>query len=382
MFSIVYDGGILWDPRDESRPIRNASARISVASKDDISTGDLAFTLQEDHPDFERLALMGGLVELRQDDEPVFRGRIVQDPADLYLSHAIKVESVFTCLNDSVVPPFDYPADVAGVATYQAAAASGNVVEYFLRLLLDQHNAQVSSEQKLYCGTVTVTDPNNYIARSRSNYSHTIDVIKEALLDTLGGWMVLRYTEQGTYIDYLASFTATNSQPVEFATNLTGFWRELDGADVYNAILPIGANGLTISALSDGDLTADQVKDGVVIYSRNGRARFRHKITKIVDWPDVTVASNLLAKASAELAAHGGAASERISCSAIDLSFSAGSDIEAFRVGRMTTVKSSPHGVDTAYPLTEISIPDLREPGSAEITLGNVAATISAALHR
>ena len=214
------------------------------------------------------------------------------------------------------------------------------------------------------------------------SHDHTIDIIKECLLDTLGGWMVLRYTETATYIDYLAAFTETNSQPVEFARNLTDFERELDGADVFNAILPTGANGLTIASLSDGDLTADQVKSGTIIYSRNGRARFRHRITKIIDWPDVTVAANLQAKASAYLAAHGGASTERISCSAIDLSFSADSDIESFRVGRMTTVKSDPHGVDTAYPLTEISIPDLRAPGSAEITLGNVAATISAALRR
>ena len=383
MYSIDYDGAILYDPRDESRDIRDASARISVASSGDLSTGEMKFTIQADHPEFNRLKLMTGIMELKQDDVPVFRGRIARDTMDMDLSHVIEVESVFTCLNDSAIPPFDFPADHSNVSAYQTAAASGNVVEYFLNWILTQHNAQVSNEQKLYCGTVTVTDPNNYISRSQEDYATTLDVIKGKLLDLLGGYMVLRYTSSGTYIDYLATFTAVNSQAVEYASNLTNFEREIDSTEIFNEILPIGDEGLTIASLDDGQISTDLYKTGVTIYSASGRARFRHKIIKIVEWSDVTVAANLKTKAAAELAAHnGGAASESISCTAIDLSYAEGTDVEAFRVGRMTPVKSAPHGLDASYPLTEISIPDLKRPGSTEITLGNVTVTLSATVHR
>lgn len=383
MYSIDYDGSILYDPRDEKRDIRDASARISVATSEDISTGEMKFTIQADHPEFNRLKLMTGIMELKQDDAPVFRGRIARDTMDMDLSHVIEVESVFTCLNDSVIPPFDFPSDHANVTAYQTAAASGNVVEYFLNWILTQHNSQVSNEQKLYCGTVTVTDPNNYISRSQEDYATTLDVIKGKLLDLLGGYMVLRYTSSGTYIDYLATFTAVNSQAVEYASNLTNFEREIDSTEIFNEILPIGDEGLTIASLDDGQISTDLYKTGVTIYSASGRARFRHKIIKIVEWSDVTVAANLKTKAAAELAAHnGGAASESISCTAIDLSYAEGTDVEAFRVGRMTPVKSAPHGLDASYPLTEISIPDLKRPGSTEITLGNVTVTLSATVHR
>ena len=383
MYSIYYDGSVLYDPRDESRDIRDASARISVVDANNADSGELKFTIQEDHPEFSRLKRMSGIMELRQDDAPVFRGRIAHDVTDMDLAHQIVVESAFAFLNDSVVPPFTFPDDFTGISAYQSAAASGgNVVEYFLGWILGLHNDQTSTEQALRLGTVTVTDPNNYMARGSDSYQTCLDVIKNDLLGELGGYIVLRYVGGLTYIDYLASLPGTNAQPVEFAKNLLDVSREIDGTDIFNAILPVGADGLTISGLSDGDVTADIVKAGKIIYSRNGRAGYTHRITRIIEYSDVTTAADLLTKAAAEMEAHGGAAVESITCKAVDLAYADGFDVEAFRVGRMTSVISGPHGLNASYPLTEINIPDLKEPGSTEITLGIVAATLSAAVHR
>lgn len=382
MYSIYYDGSILYDPRDETRDIRDAHARISIADVDSFEAGDMGFTIESDHPEFSRLKRMTGLIELRQDGRPVFRGRIARDTTDMDLSHVIEVESVLTCLNDSVIPPFTFPDDFTGRSDYQQAAASGNVVQYFLAWILSQHNAQTSAEQRLQCGTVTVRDPNNYIRRSSEDYAVTLGTIKDKLMETLGGYMVLRYVGNETYIDYFDTLPNTNTQPVEFSKNLIDVSREIDSTEIFNEILPIGDEGLTITSLPDGPINSDLVKSGVTIYSISGRARYRHRITRIVEWNDVTVDANLRTKAAAELAAHnGGSSSESITCQAIDLSYS-DEEIETFRVGYNCVVKSRPHGLDDVYPLTEINIPNIKEPGSTEITLGRTTATLSTVVSR
>lgn len=380
MYTIWYDGAVLYDPRDESRDIRDAAARIAVADAGSFEIGDLSFTIDAGHPELDRLKRMSGIVELRQDDAPVFRGRIARDRTDIDLAHKVEVESCLTFLNDSVVDPFGFPADVAALTAYQTAAASGNVVAYYLGMLLAAHNGQVSSEQKLQLGRVTVTDPNNYIARESKNHETTFDVVRD-LVESLGGYLVPRYDEDVTYLDYLAALTDVNSQKVEWSKNLVDVEREIDGTEMYNEILPVGADGLTISSLPDGPITVDLYKQGDRIYSHNGRARFRHRITRIAEWSDVTTAASLQAKAAADLEAHsGGSAAESITCKAVDLGYTS-RDIEKFRAGRTTFVRSDPHGIiDEAYPLTEINVPDMKDPGSTEITLGRTTATISAAV--
>ena len=76
-------------------------------------------------------------------------------------------------LNDSIIPPFNFPEDFTEDASYKAAAASGNVVEFFFRWILSQHNAQVTAEQQIKPGVITVSDQNNYITRSSEAVSYT-----------------------------------------------------------------------------------------------------------------------------------------------------------------------------------------------------------------
>ena len=84
-------------------------------------------------------------------------------------------------------------------------------------------------------------------------------------------------------------------------------------------------------------------------------------------WDDVTVDTNLRAKAKAALADNGLSMPETITCKAVDLGWQEG--IQHFRVGRMTALLSTPHGYSASYPLMELS-PDILDPGNTQITLG------------
>lgn len=364
MYQLKYKDYILHDMRlaDEKLIIRDPSVKLAVSK-----AGGMSFTVDAEHPYLSNLRRMSGLVELLDGTFPIYRGRITSDTKDFYGAHKIETEGIMAVLNDSIIPPFNFPEDFAEDDSYKAAAASGNVVDFFFRWILAQHNSQVSTEQQIKPGVCTVTDSNNYITRSSEEYATAMSTISDKLIKSaLGGYLLIRYEDDGNYLDYYAALPLTNTQSVEFAENLLDLSSETDGTNIYTSILPEGKDGLTIEALSDGDLTDDLVKSGLTIYSKSGVATYG-RITRHVKWDDVTVAANLQAKAKAALADNGLSMPETITCKAVDLGWQDG--IQHFRVGRMTALFSTPHGYSASYPLLELS-PDILDPGNTEITLG------------
>ena len=373
MYQLKYKNYILYDPRlaDEKLIVRDPSVKLAVSK-----AGEMSFTVDAEHPYLSNLRRMSGLVELLDGTFPIYRGRITSDIKDFYGAHKIETEGIMAVLNDSIIPPFNFPEDFAEDDSYKAAAASGNVVEFFFRWILSQHNAQVTAEQQIKPGVVTVSDPNNYIARSSEEYATAMTTISDKLLkSSLGGNLLIRYEDDGNYLDYYAALPLTNTQTVEFAENLLDLSSETDGADIYTAILPEGKDGLTIGNLPDGDLTDDLVKSGKIIYSKSGVATYG-RITRHIKWDDVTVDTNLMAKAKAALADNGLSMPETITCKAVDLGWQEG--IQHFRVGRMTALVSTPHGYSASYPLMELA-PDILDPGNTQITLGATQQTYTGA---
>lgn len=371
MYQLKYKNYILYDPRlaDEKLIIRDPSVKLAVSK-----AGEMSFTVDAEHPYLSNLRRMSGLVELLDGTFPIYRGRITGDTKDFYGAHKIETEGIMAVLNDSIIPPFNFPGDFKDDAAYKAAAASGNVVEFFFRWILSQHNAQVTAEQQIKPGVVTVSDPNNYITRSSEEYATAMTTISDKLFkSSLGGNLLIRYENDGNYLDYYAALPLTNTQTVKFAENLLDLSSETDGADIYTAILPEGKDGLTIGNLPDGDLTDDLVKSGKTIYSKSGVATYG-RITRHIKWGDVTVDTNLRAKAKAALADNGLSMPETITCRAVDLGWREG--IQHFRVGRMTALVSTPHGYSASYPLMELA-PDILDPGNTQITLGTTRRTFT-----
>lgn len=373
MYQLKYKDYILHDMRlaDEKLIIRDSSVKLAVSK-----AGEMSFTVDAEHPYLSNLRRMSGLVELLDGTFPIYRGRITTDTKDFYGAHKIETEGIMAALNDSIIKPFSFPEDFKDDDDYKAAAASGNVVDFFFRWILAQHNSQVSTEQQIKPGVCTVTDSNNYITRSASEYATSMSTISDKLIKSaLGGYLLIRYEDDGNYLDYYAALPLTNTQSVEFAENLLDLSSKTDGTNIYTAILPEGKDGLTIEALSDGDLTDDLVKSGLTIYSKSGVATYG-RITRHVKWDDMTVAANLQTRAKAALADNGLSMPETIKLTAVDLGWK--EDVQHFRVGRMTVLFSTTHGYSTSYPLLELS-PDILDPGNTRITLGATQQTYTGA---
>ena len=376
MYQIRCDDYILYDPRDEDLLVLNPKCKLEVNK-----AGEGSFTILPTHPYYSKLKKLRSVFEIRQNGQPIFRGRMTNDSRNLYNQLAVDLEGVLAYTNDSQIAPFSFPGD------FPEAANAANVVEYFLAWVLDQHNSQVQDWQKLKMGKVTVSDPNNYLSRSSSGYSTTWEILKSKLFDSaLGGYLCIRYESDGNYVDYVSEFELTNTQRITFGENMLDIKRDSDASETYSAIFPTGKTveedgsekqTLTLVGLENGDIDDDLVlKDGF-IYSKSAVAQYGWICVPPNDakWSDVTTKTRLQRKAIEQLTGTAVKLSETMTIKALDLGAS-DEEIQSFRVCRNVIVDTPIHGVDSVvYPLTKLDI-DIANAQNTTITVGATVRTL------
>lgn len=63
----------------------------------------------------------------------------------------------------------------------------------------------------------------------------------DGLINQLGGYLRTRHADDGTtYIDYLADYTGTAQQTVEYGKNLLSLEDGIVGGDIITVLLPYG----------------------------------------------------------------------------------------------------------------------------------------------
>lgn len=380
-YQIKCDGYILFDTRDDALIVDDPKINLEVNT-----VGEGSFTIHKNHPYYDKLRNLKSVFEVSDDLGVIFRGRMTGNSCEFYNNKMVDLEGALAYFNDSVIRPFVFPDDFAKDAEYIAATESGNVIKFFLKWLIQQHNGQVQDFQRFKLGNVTVSDPNNYLSRSESGYSSTWEVLKSKLFESaLGGYLCIRYEADGNYIDYVSGFDLVNTQEIVFGENLIDLKTDTDAKEIYSAVVPLGASTensgktevLTIKGLADGDITDDIAKQGDLIYSRKAVEAYGFIVapTSQTTWQDVTVAENLLSKAVEQLTSDGIFLTETIDVSAVDLHFT-DNQVQSFRIYRNVNVKSSPHGHVGTYMLSRLAL-DLEKPENTRITIGTTRRTLT-----
>lgn len=384
MYRIKCDGFPLLDLRDEKYILVNPKVNVETNK-----IGEGSFTIYKNHPYYEKLQKLKSVFEVSDEIGVVFRGRMTENTRDFTNGKMVDLEGAMGYFNDSIVPSFNFPEDFLDDANYNA---SENKVEFFLNWLIENHNGQVQDFQKFKLGNVTVSDPNNYITRSDSNYSKTWDVLKSKLFDSaLGGYLCIRYEADGNYIDYLSEFTLTNTQDIEFGVNLLDLKHGEDAKETYSAIIPIGGDKasdgadtakvkLTLEGIADGAINEDvykiTLKNGLhALYSKSALEEYGWIVAPVSDstWEDVTEVNNLLSKASEWLGTNGIMWKDTVEITAVDLHLT-DEEIRSFRIYRKINVHSKPHEIEKSYDLTKLNI-DLLNPQNTKITVGETKLT-------
>ena len=388
MYQIKCDDFHLYDYRLPDLIVTDPKVKIAVNT-----VGEASFTIHNNHPYYSKLKVLKSIFEISDEIGVIFRGRMTNNSQDFHNSKAVDLEGLMAFFNDSAVRPFKFPEDFKTDTEYISATQNGNVIKFFLKWLIDNHNSQVEDFQKFKLGNVTVSDPNNYITRSESKYSSTWEILKTKLFESsLGGYLCIRYEADGNYIDYLKEFELTNTQEINYGENLIDLKNEIDAASTYSAIIPLGAeieteetneNGekvkktLTLSGISDGQVAPGVMKKGDAIYSPSARDDFGWICapTELTTWQDVTEVNNLLKKGIEYLTGEGIKLSNNIEINAVDLHFN-DAEIRSFRLYRNIKVNSLPHNQEALLPLTSLEI-DLLRPQNTKIVVGKVQKTLS-----
>ena len=349
MYSVYCDNFLLYNDQQEEYNIFNPKLELELNK-----IGSFEFTIYNDHPNFDRMQRLKSTIQVFQDGFLLFRGRILDDIQGFYNEKEVSCESEVAFLVDSIQRPYDF---------------TGTPADLFTQFIAN-HNAQVDAVKRFKVGNITVTDPNNYISRSESEYLNTWESIQKKLLETLGGYIWIRHEEDGAYIDYLKELNFLSPQKIEFGKNLLDLKRETKGADIATAIIPLGAK----EEGSENRVTIASVNNGVdYVYNQEAVDRFG-QIYKVIQWDDVTEPGNLLTKGREAL-------NEQmqmfysVELDAADLA-TVDKTVESFHLGTMVRVTTNPHSVDQLFLVTKLSI-NLFEPASNKLTLGDTIQTFT-----
>lgn len=286
----------------------------------------------------------------------LFRGRALYPADDFHNCRTITCEGERGYLNDSAMRPYLYQDTPAAIFADVIA----------------QHNTQVDAFKTFVVGTVTVTDPNDYVRLESDSAEQTSDTI-DKLVERCGGYIVFTTNQDGQRcINWLADLGRRSGQTIEFGENLLDFSRTGADTGLATRIIPYGAKDE-----STGErITIESVNDGLDYIQDDDAVALRGVITKIVVWDDVTTPENLLKKAQQYMATAKMVVTT-LKLSAVDLS-AMDKDIDTFQVGDLVHVISKPHNVDEWFLVQERTY-DLLNPENDTVTLGKEIATLTGA---
>lgn len=370
MWKVYCDEHLIYSTTIES--LKLFSAKLDVELN---KTGSFVFTIYPSHPHYNKIKKLESIIKVYSDDYLMFRGRVLNDQKLFHNQKEVTCEGELAFLIDSKQRPYDFQSE-----------SNHTTIKDFLTYLIEEHNKQMmiafegftpNINKTFKVGNVTVTDPNDYIVRADSTYLNTWESVNQKLLDTNEGYLFVRHEkeldENGkeievSYIDYLKDFDTLSNQKIEFGKNLLDFNETIKGEVVATAIIPLG------EGTEDSKLTIAEINNGIdYVYNAEAVKKYGW-IFATVEWADVTDALNLKTKAEEYL---NDAINLLVSLelSAVDLA-TLNKEFNSFKLGTYVYVKSKPHGVDSKFLVTKLSI-DLLNPKNNKLTLGKTYLTFT-----
>ena len=375
MYILKYAGSVLHDPRTDTQ--------ISAGSLKEESgqSPTLSLTIQPTHPlwdSFTRDTVMlpSREVELLEFETGIvlFRGRVRAVSMEFDGSKKITCEGAMAYLNDTTVRPYKtYDTDEIE-CDINAPAEANKLFEWFI----EQHNAHVMNACEKF--RIGVNAGANYgkLQRGTGTGPATLKEMRDKLEKACGGWLRVRYDATGSIIDWLPDTGAAEAtQRVELGSNLLDLDTQVDGKDIYTAIVPVGKTGkgsdehkVNVSAETAYVPFGFAIQGDVVV---DMAAVEKYGLIEKTMSYDLDKPQALADKAVADLAA--GKLDDSIEVSAFDLHNLNEQTLPIDFLDRVF-VKSEPHGIER-YMICSGRTINLTNPTATQFKLGAITATLT-----
>jgi hypothetical protein len=348
MFTIRANDNLIYNPLIDREQIITANLIKDINIADNFT-----FTPANSNTVAQNLSKLSTIIEVLDNNTPIFRGRILDLQKNIYNSYSYLCEGELAFFNDSILRPYSW--DDGGVQAY-------------LQMIIDNHNSQVDIDHQFTLRNVTVADPNDYIVRSNSEHIKTYDEIKTKLIDLLGGYLFLERINGITYIDYLEDSPYLSNQTIKLGSNIIDLNYFEKGSEIATAILPLGAKVKDEDGNELGRLTIADVNGGIDYIQNDNAVSEYGFILKIVIHEDITISSNLLTKGQQDLAYFINPINS-IEINAVDLA-QMGVEVDKIRFFDYVKVNSVPHEIEGTLLVTKINI-DLLNIANNTLILGS-----------
>lgn len=257
-------------------------------------------------------------------------------------------------------------------------------MEGYFQWLIDQHNLHVKDASERFEVGVNqgaALEKNDYILRSNDNYPTTLDEINDKILDSLGGYLFVEYKDDRNILNLYADVHSTNSQIIDFGSNILSISYKENDDELYTVVIPRGGTPekkegdtkdpkpINIKNLPDNtfDTDSDIVKSGDCVYSLSATKRYGYREYYYSN-NDILEPSNLLKAAVIQLKFQM-SPKVTIETKAIDLSI-AYPGYEQLNIGDACRVRSARHNLDDYFMLSEMEL-DLNDPSQTTYTFGD-----------
>ncbi len=366
--------------------VQTAEKLPSATIQDEINAiSSLSFSIYPNNPCYDCLFPFLTTVEVYNNKKQRvdFTGRVLKitpqlDSDGMYYKNVV-CENRMAYLRDSIQPYTEerqYDGD-----------DSRNGLQEFIDLILENHNAQVTNEKKIYRGNITV----NPFATSDGvykglNYETTWEIIINKLIGSFGGEIDLREDNGILYLDYKPEIGTTRATTIELAKNVESASRDIDPTKIVTRVIPLGAKlkkevideqGNVTEVETEERLNVKSVNDDKIYLEDTTAADLYGVIYGTAIFDDVTQAANLKIKGEQYLSDN-----NKINISdnvtALDLSLIE-LDIDDFMVFDKYPYKNPVLGIDDTLKVIKKTT-NIIEPYASSFTLGNSTKLLSDAI--
>lgn len=244
--------------------------------------------------------------------------------------------------------------------------------------IINYHNTQVESYKHFKIGTVTVTDPNDYVYIYLSAEQSTWETLQDKLVDRLGGEISVREEADGLYIDYLVETGGISDVEIRLAKNLVSNTKKVDLTQIVSRLKPLGerleSEDADATDASEARLTIESVNGGKDYIDRADLIQLVGIRAGSQVWDDVTQASNLLSKGRDWLNKQK-TIFQQMHVSALDLSI-IGLEYDSFQLGYYHRLVNPIMAIDETIRIIGMQI-HLDTPESNTLTIGDKFKTLA-----